>query len=417
MSLDRAPTTALARPLTLPNGVVVPNRLAKAAMSECLGDTRHSPTERLPTLYRHWAEGGAGLVLTGNVMVDRRAIGEVGNVAVEDDRDLPLLQQWATAAGSGGAVTLAQLNHPGRQVLLGVGNHPVAPSPVRVTGAAGVFRTPRELSSADIESIIERFARTAGVMVRAGFGGVQIHAAHGYLVNQFLSPLTNQRTDRWGGDLEGRSRFLIEVVRAVRAEVGAGAVLAVKLNSADFQRGGFDNHDAEAVLGWLEEERVDLVEISGGNYESTAFMGVPAEPVAASTRAREAYFLDFAEKVRGRLSVPLMLTGGFRTAAGMAEALESGAVDIVGLARPTALEPDLPRRLLDGSAEATTRTPRQLGIRRFDGMANLLWHTVQLQRMGRGLPPAPDRHPLINLADYSRHYAPYLLNRLSGASR
>lgn len=404
-------------PLTLPNGAVVPNRLAKAATSECLGDLRTAPTPRLSTLYRRFAQGGAGLLITGNVMVDRRALGEVGNVAVEDERDLEVLQAWADAATSDGGVALAQLNHPGRQVLAGVGPRPVAPSSVRVRGAAGVFRTPRELTSPQIDDVIRRFATAARLMVRAGFTGVQVHAAHGYLISQFLSPLTNHRTDAWGGDLIGRSRFLLEVVRAIRAEVGARAVVAVKLNSADFQRGGFDRADSGEVVRMLDAERVDLVEISGGTYESTAFMGVTAEPRKASTRAREAYFLEFAESLRGHLTIPLMVTGGFRTAAGMAEAIDSGATDLIGLGRPLALEPDLPARLLSGEALESTARPRSLGIRRFDGMADLLWHTTQLQRMGRGLDPKPERHPLVTLGEYSWRFAPYTLTRLAGALR
>jgi 2,4-dienoyl-CoA reductase-like NADH-dependent reductase (Old Yellow Enzyme family) len=410
-------TTPMAESLVLPNGTVLSNRLAKAAMSECLGDARSAPTERHVALYERWARGGPGLLITGNVMVDRRALGEAGNVAVEDDRDLPMLSRWAAAAKAGGAVTLAQLNHPGRQVLAGVSARPVAPSAVGVRGAAGIFRTPRELTGAEIEALIARFAAAAAVMVGAGFDGVEIHAAHGYLISQFLSPLTNLRTDAWGGDLARRSRLLLEVVRAVRLAVGPDAVVAVKLNSADFQRGGFDRHDAVEVIGMLNNELVDLVEISGGTYESTAFMGVPAQPVKASTRAREAYFLDFAEEIRDGLRVPLMVSGGFRTAAGMAAALDSGSVDLIGLGRPLALEPDLARRLLEGTAAASTAVPRQLGWRRFDGMTDLIWHTTQLQRMGRGRDPKPGRHPLLTLAEYSWHYAPHLAHRLTGGLR
>ncbi|CAJ1494371.1 NADH:flavin oxidoreductase/NADH oxidase family protein [[Mycobacterium] kokjensenii] len=394
------------------NGTVVPNRLAKAAMSECLGSPSFAPTRRHVSLYERFAAGGAGLIITGNVMIDRSAIGEVGNVVVEDDRDLPILRQWASAAKSSGAVALAQINHPGRQVLAGVGSRPVAPSAVKVRRAAGVFRTPRALTAAEINGLITRFADSARILVDAGFDGVEIHAAHGYLISQFLSPLTNLRADAWGGSLENRSRFLLEVIAAVRAAVRPAAV-AVKLNSADFQRGGFEDGEARDVVRMLDG-LVDLVEISGGTYESTAFMGVSQDATRASTRHREAYFLDFAESVRGSLRTPLMLTGGFRTAAGMTAAIESGAVDLVGLARPLALDPALPARLLQGSAAAGADVPRRLGLARFDGMTDLIWHTVQLQRMGRGLHPAPDRHPLLTMAEYGWHYAPYLWTRMTG---
>lgn len=410
-------STAFAIPLALPNGSTLSNRLAKAAMSECLGDLRHRPTDRLPRLYRRWADSTAGLLVTGNVMVDRRAIGEVGNVVVEDDRDLPALRAWAEAARSGGAQVLAQLNHPGRQVLAGLGNSAVAPSALRVRGAAGIFRTPRELTESEIEELVGRFATSAGVMVRAGFDGVEVHAAHGYLISQFLSPATNLRTDGWGGSAQKRRRFLLEVVRAVRREIGPGATLAVKLNSADFQRGGFSEDESAEAVQALAAEKVDLVEISGGTYESVAFMGQPATPLKASTARREAYFLEFAARVRQDLPMPLMLTGGFRSAGGMSEAIGSGAVDMIGLGRPLALEPDLPRRLLDGTATHSTARHRTLGIARFDGMTDLIWHTTQLQRMGLGKDPAPDRHPLLTLAEYSGHLAPYSLHRLGSFLR
>lgn len=408
-------TETFASPITLGNGLVLPNRLAKAAMSECLGDLSFAPTHRHVRLYERFARGGAGLIITGNVMVDRRAIGEVGNVAVEDARDLPMLQAWAAAAKSRGAIALAQINHPGRQVFAGVGPRPVAPSAVKVRGAAGVFRTPHALDSAEIEQLVSRFAASAHVLVDAGFDGVEIHAAHGYLISQFLSPLTNTRTDKWGGTLQNRVRFLLEVIAAVRAAVGAG-VVAVKLNSADFQRGGFEAGEAKEVVRMLNG-LVDLVEVSGGTYESTAFMGVTKDKIKASTRDREAYFLDFAESVRGDLDVPLMLTGGFRTRNGMAAAIASGAVDLIGLARPLALDPALPAHLMDGSVTASEDTPRRLGAARLDGIIDLIWHTTQLQRMGRGLDPVPQRHPLLTAAEYAWHYAPYVWTRIGGGTR
>lgn len=389
----------------LPSGVVVSNRIAKSALSEGLGDRAQAPTPNLVRLYRRWSESGAGLLITGNVMVDRRALGEVGNVAVEDDRHVERLAEWAGAARSGGGQAWVQLNHPGRQAPRALnGAAPVAPSEVAVTGAPGAFGRPRVLTSGEIEELIGRFAAAARVVVDAGFTGVQIHAAHGYLVSQFLSPLTNRRADAWGGSPANRRRFLVEIVRAVRAELGPGVPVGVKLNSADFQRGGMDEDESTDVVLALAREGIDLLEISGGNYESTAFMGA-GDTVRASTRVREAYFLDYAERVRAATTgtgaeLPLMVTGGFRSTAAMTEAVAGGAVDLVGLGRPLIMEPDLPRRLLAGATGALPVRPRKLRIKHLEGMGELLWYGVQLRRLGNGKDPDPHRHPLRNLPQY-----------------
>lgn len=414
--MTTAVTTTLAAPLELPNGAVLPNRIVKAAMSECLGNHNLAPTRRHVELYRRWARSGAGLLITGNIMVDRSAIGEVGNVVVDDRRDIEILAEWAQAARSHGAQVWAQINHPGRQVPLTLNAHPVAPSAVAVADTAGMFRPPRELRDDEIEHIIATFATSAAILVEAGFTGIEIHAAHGYLISQFLSPTSNIRSDRWGGTRENRRRFLLEIVRAVRAEIGTEVTLAVKLNSADFQRGGYDEDEAADVVAALTAEGIDALEISGGTYESTAFMG-PTEPVKASTRAREAYFLDFAERIRTQTTVPLLLTGGFRSASGMAAAIDSGAVDLVGIARPLVVEPDLPARLLAGHATAAQeRRPRTIGIRRLDGATELLWHTTQLWRLADGKEPAPRRHPLLTMLHYFSRQIPYTAHQLTRRS-
>lgn len=392
--------SVLAEPFTLPCGVTLPNRIAKAALSEGLGDNRNAPSPRLRRLYERWSTSGAGLLITGNVMVDYDAVGEPGNVVVTDDRDSAALSEWATAATANGAHAWVQINHPGRQVPRTLSSQPVAPSAVGLDLPGGTFATPRALEHVEIVDIVRRFAATAKTVVAAGFTGVQIHAAHGYLISQFLSPLSNHRTDDWGGTPEKRRRFLLEIVREVRAAIGSDVPLGVKLNSADFQRGGMTEDESSRVVLDLTEAGIDLLEISGGTYESAAMMGVSAEPVKESTRKREAYFLDYAERVRAATSLPLMLTGGFRTAEGMASALSSGAVDLVGLGRPLALEPDLPARLLSGATAASDVQPRRIGIRVLDSAAEISWHTVQLWRMGDGKDPAPHRHPLRNLAQY-----------------
>jgi 2,4-dienoyl-CoA reductase-like NADH-dependent reductase (Old Yellow Enzyme family) len=382
---DAGRVPELGAPLTLPCGVTLPNRLAKAALSEQLADARNRPTPALEALYRRWGRGGAGLLVTGNVMVDRRSLGEPRNVVVEDDADLDALGRWATAARAGGAVAIAQLNHPGRQTPPGLSTAVVAPSAVPVNVSGARFQTPRPLTPAEIEEQIARFAASAEIVVRAGFDGVQLHAAHGYLISQFLSPLTNRRDDDWGGDRARRRHFLLQAVGAVRGAIGAERILAVKLNSADFQRGGFEEEESLEVVGALGGAGIDLLEISGGTYERAAMVGqVPR----ASTRAREAYFLDFAERARTAVSLPLMLTGGFRTGAAMCRARHAG-IDVIGLGRPLCLEPELPRALLTDPGAASLLRPLSTGVQRLDAAAELFWHGRQIRRMGDGLDPDP----------------------------
>ncbi|MFT4188410.1 MAG: NADH:flavin oxidoreductase/NADH oxidase family protein [Aeromicrobium sp.] len=379
-------TPVLRMPFTLPNGTVVPNRLAKAALSESLAGPGLSPGEEIKTLYRRWAANGQGLTITGNVMVDRRALGEPGNVVVEDDRHADDLREWADIVTGGGSVGLVQINHPGRQSPRTLSAHPVAPSAIAVPGVAGSFAT------------------TARIVAQAGFHGVQIHGAHGYLVSQFLSPLSNQRTDQWGGTPENRRRFLLELVAAIREAIGPDKVLAVKLNSADFQRGGFDEDESLEVVHALAAAGIDLLEVSGGTYSSAAMLGV-SDSVKESTRKREAYFLDYALRVRAELpGLPLMLTGGFRTAEAMEDAVASGGIDLVGLGRPLAVAPDSPASLLDGSLDEVVTQPRRAGVKLLDGLTELTYYTVQMWRMAVGKEPAPNRHQLVNVAAYTlRH--------------
>lgn len=387
----------LKQSLRLASGASIPNRLAKSAMSEQLADRENKPTEELCRLYARWAAGGAGLIITGNVMIDRSALGEPRNVVVEDERDLPMLEKWAAAGKSKGAQIWMQINHPGRQSPRFLSAQPVAPSAIPVRVGGGVFAPPRALTAAEIEAIVERFAKTAAIAKKAGFTGVQIHGAHGYLINQFLSPLTNKRNDEWGGSPEKRRRFVIEVVRAVRRAVGKKFPVGIKLNSADFQRGGFSEEESIDVVRDLESEGIDLLEASGGTYESAAMID-DVKDRKESTRKREAYFLSYARKVRKIVKTPLMLTGGFRTAETMASAVAEGDVDIVGLARPLALEPDLPAMILSGQAIQSKTEPHKLGIKALDGFVELMWHTQQLHLMGAGLDPDPNRGPWYTLA-------------------
>jgi len=384
------PLETLARPLPLPCGVVLPNRIAKSAMSEALGDPRTlGPTDRLVRLYQRLGRGGAGLLITGNVMVERRGMGEPGNVVIEDDAHSVMLRRWAQAAQAHGSRIWVQLNHAGRQAVKAVVPAPVAPSAVSMKGMGAAFATPRALTPAEIEQVIARYAAAARVVRDAGFDGVQIHGAHGYLVSQFLSPLTNLRDDAWGGDPQRRMRFVIELFRKIRAAVGPAFPVGVKLNSADFQRGGFSAEDAILVAKALEAEGVDLLEISGGSYEAPAMMrtGEMLKPGQESTRSREAFFLEYAKQIRAATHVPLMLTGGLRTAAVMAEVIESGAVDVVGIARPMAFDPDLPGRLIRGEVAAAAPVKIRSHIRRLDGLMQIYWYQAQLHAMASGAEP------------------------------
>ncbi|NVD97927.1 NADH:flavin oxidoreductase/NADH oxidase family protein [Massilia sp. BJB1822] len=338
-------------PLTLPNGSTLPNRLAKAAMEENMADAGQIPGPALHRLYQQWADGGTGLLITGNVMIDHRALTGPGAVVLEAQTPLEPFVQWAKAARSRGAQVWMQISHPGRQVLADMGGNAWAPSAVALEMGkhSKLFAPPVAMSETQIEEVIARFAATAYAAEQAGFNGVQIHAAHGYLLSQFLSPLTNQRCDAWGGSLENRARLLLAVVGAIRQRVSPGFSVAVKLNSADFQRGGFSEDDAKQVLQHLNRLAVDLVELSGGSYESPAMQGRAAD---GRTLAREAYFLEFARQLATVASMPLMTTGGISRKAVAQQVLDSG-VALAGIATALAVVPDLPQQWREGHEPAT----------------------------------------------------------------
>ncbi|MDT7666570.1 MAG: hypothetical protein QOD04_6126 [Pseudonocardiales bacterium] len=395
---------ALTSELRLGNGVTLPNRIAKAATSEHLATRHGAPTRQLTEVYRQLASTGAGLLISGNVMVDGSALEAHRNVVIEDERFLPALRDWAAATAGTDTKFILQLSHPGRQTMRGLSvagrrQDVVSASavPLAISGASRrMFTPPRALTEAEILALIDRFGTAARVAASAGFDGVELHAAHGYLFSQFLSPLVNQRQDQWGGSLENRMRLLLDTVRAVRAATPESFLLAVKLNSADFQRGGFDAEDALTVAKALQAEGVALIEVSGGTYENAAM--ISGTPKRASTAAREAYFLEFAERFARELTVPIMLSGGFRTRQGMIEALRGGAVDLIGLARPLAHEPDLAQRLLAGTADTSLVRRHAVGHRVVDDLIDGLWHQQQMARLGRGRPLRPERSAAVALA-------------------
>jgi 2,4-dienoyl-CoA reductase-like NADH-dependent reductase (Old Yellow Enzyme family) len=369
-------------PLTLPNGAIIPNRLAKAAMEETLADPGQLPGPAIHHLYRRWAEGGTGLIITGNVMVDRRALTGPGTIALEAQTPLAPFQAWAKAARMHGAQVWMQISHPGRQVMASMGQQAWAPSAVALNMGkhSKLFAQPVAMREADIADVIERFAVTAHAAQQAGFTGVQIHAAHGYLISQFLSPLANRREDMWGGSLANRARLLIAVVRAVRARVAPGFCVAVKLNSADFQRGGFSEDDARDVLAMLNGERVDLVELSGGSYESPAMQGRARD---GRTLAREAYFLEFAKDLAKVASMPLMTTGGIARRA-VAEQVLAGGVAMVGMATALAAVPDLPREWQAGREPVAVMPAVAWRDKALTSLAQMALVRRRIHAIGRG---------------------------------
>ncbi|MCS3839117.1 2,4-dienoyl-CoA reductase-like NADH-dependent reductase (Old Yellow Enzyme family) [Pseudomonas sp. JAI111] len=372
----------------LPNGQTLVNRIAKAAMEENLADAHQAPSKELFQLYQAWAQGEAGLLLTGNVMIDRRAMTGPGGVVLEDERDFGRFREWATIGRSGGAQFWMQLNHPGRQTMANLGQQALAPSAVALDlgSFSKMFAEPRPMSESDIAEVIKRFATSAALAEKAGFTGVQIHAAHGYLISQFLSPLTNRRTDRWGGTLENRARLLLAVVSAVRQAVSPQFCVAVKLNSADFQRGGFDADDARQVIQWLNDQPIDLLELSGGSYEAPAMQG---EARDGRTLAREAYFLEMAGELASVARMPVMVTGGIRRLAIVEQVLDSG-IAMAGIGTALALEPQLVKHWRTGQNSHPQLPPIRWKRKPLAALASMAVVKFQLQRLSRGRKPRPD---------------------------
>ncbi|MRH44461.1 NADH oxidase [Aquibacillus halophilus] len=388
----------ISNPFTLKNNnITFKNRIVKSAMSEALASKNHLPTPKLFRLYEEWAKGGAGLVITGNVMVDHKALGETRNIVLENNENIDLFKKWAEAGRKNDTHLWMQINHPGKQVLKGVVGEAVAPSAIPFEpDLQRFFPKSRALSIEEIRGIIQRFANTAELAKLAGFSGVQIHAAHGYLISQFLSPRHNQREDEWGGSIENRFKFLAEIYHAIRTKVGDNFAVGVKINSSDFMKAGFSEEDSQFVISELDRLGIDLIEISGGTYERAALFGKDAKP---STVKREAYFLEYAEKLKEKADIPLVLTGGFRTPSAMNEALQTGATDFIGLARPMALYPDYANNLLLNNASDLSIKTIKTGFSFIDDKAlmELTWYSQQLGRIARGKSTKPNFSPFLSL--------------------
>ena len=404
----------IAAPFSLRDGLAFKNRIAKAAMTEGLAGADGLPNEDHVRLYRRWAAGDIGLSITGNVQIDRQHLERPGNVIVDGPLSAEgkaAWQRWAAAATENGGAAWVQISHAGRQTQVKVNPHPKAPSAVQLALPGGQFGVPVPLTEPEILDLIARWANAAVVSREAGFNGVQIHAAHGYLVSQFLSPLANRRTDAWGGSLENRARLLVEIVKAVRAAVGPDFGVGVKLNSADFQKGGFAFEDCITVAGWLKDLNVDLLEISGGTYEQPAMMDMaglepPDTPKQASTAAREAYFVELAKSLMVGRTPPLLVTGGFRSRPAMERALGTG-IAMIGIARPLCATPDAVADLLSGRTDQLPRPEKELRIgpgwlgpnspikmiKAMNGFAAQAWYYQQLRRIAAGKPAESGLNP------------------------
>ncbi|SFC22685.1 2,4-dienoyl-CoA reductase [Alkalibacterium subtropicum] len=384
-------TFKLLEPLILPNGIEIKNRFLKSAMSETLANRYHQPTEDHMKLYERWAEGGSGIVITGNVMVDHKALGEPGNVVVEDERDLDLLKKWADAGDRNGSQLWMQINHPGKQSPRSLSKEPVAPSAVPLNKySSRLFSVPRALTTDEVKELVEKYIRTAGVAKEAGFKGVQIHGAHGYLVSQFLSAQHNQRNDQYGGPLENRMRFLMEIYTGMREELGPDFSLSVKLNASDFSAGGFNELESLHVAKALSDAGIDLIEISGGNYDNPRMF-------RETEKVREnIFFIDYAEKVKASVDVPVVVTGGFRSIESMEEALQQDKTSMVGLARPLVLYPDLPEKLIRGERLEITTPKLTTGSSYLDekvgALMGISYYEHQIARLAEGKEPKVTRN-------------------------
>ena len=381
-------------------------------MTEGLAGRLGVPGEELCRLYEIWSDGGAGMLLSGNIMVDRHHLERPGNVVIDRPPDLEMrqaLKRWASSATRKGNHFWAQISHAGRQTQKMVNAKPKAPSAVKLALPGGQFGEPVELNCGEIECIISRFGICAAAVKEAGFTGVQVHAAHGYLLSQFLSPRSNRRTDEFGGALANRARPLLAIIEEIRSTVGPDYPISVKLNSADFQKGGFAFEDSLQVAKWLEAASVDLIEISGGTYEQPKLLGIDGmeeeenQNIQASTLMREAYFVDFAVAMRKELKIPLMVTGGFRQSIAMKQAIESGGADVIGLGRPMCVMTDAPNQLLNGIDELP-RYESQLALfpkwlswltklkmlRTVSSFAVQYWYYGQIDSLGRKGKADPD---------------------------
>ena len=396
---------------TLPCGQVIKNRICKAAMTERIAKGNNLAHQGHANLYDRWADGNIGISLTGNVQVDRRNLEGPANVAIDKNNykeQFDALKAWSKAGTKNNTQLWMQISHAGRQTPGEINSAPMAPSDIGLKIPGKNFGTPTPMTEEDILDVIDRFVFTAKIARDTGFTGVQFHSAHGYLLSEFLSPDINNRTDAWGGSIENRTRIHLEIIKRCRQEVGEDYPISVKLNSADFQKGGFSPDESIKVAQMLENAGVDIIEISGGTYEQPKLIGVEAsinakrsEKRKESTIAREAYFLEYAQDIRKAVSIPLMVTGGFRTREGINDALKSNVCQIVGIGRPLCADPYCIKKMISGELETLPSFEKTLSlgpsilspsspftlIKVINAFASMAWFYQQIKNMAKGLMP------------------------------
>ena len=396
---------------TLPCGQVIKNRICKAAMTERIAKGNNLAHQGHANLYDRWADGNIGISLTGNVQVDRRNLEGPANVAIDKNNykeQFDALKAWSKAGTKNNTQLWMQISHAGRQTPGEINSSPMAPSDIGLKIPGKNFGTPTPMTEENILDVIDRFVFTAKIARDTGFTGVQFHSAHGYLLSEFLSPDINNRTDAWGGSIENRTRIHLEIIKRCRQEVGEDFPISVKLNSADFQKGGFSPNESIKVAQMLENAGVDIIEISGGTYEQPKLIGVEAsinakrsEKRKESTIAREAYFLEYAQDIRKAVSIPLMVTGGFRTREGINDALQSNVCQIVGIGRPLCADPYCIKKMISGELETLPSFEKTLSlgpsilspsspftlIKVINAFASMAWFYQQIKNMAKGLMP------------------------------
>lgn len=373
-------------PITLPNGTTIKNRFFKSAMSEGMGTRDFQPKKNIATLYKRWAEGGTGLIITGNIMVDPKGTAEPGNIVFDKNSNMEILKDWAKQGQQHGAKVMVQLNHPGKQVPKTIAKETVAPSTIPLgNGLNKLFSTPRALTTSEVEELVQKFVTSAKVAKEAGFSGVQIHAAHGYLISQFLSPHDNRRTDKYGGSLENRMRFLKEIYLGMREELGKDFTIGIKINSTDFKEDGLTEEDSLKTIIELANLGLDFVEISGGTYERPAMMG------ATSKSTNQIFFAEYSKKLKQKIEIPVVVTGGIRSINAMNTLLNDNTTDFIGIARPLTIDPNIPNKIKQGTYTIVETTRVSTGVKKLDkifgSLLGIVYYQVLMQNIAKGKEP------------------------------